>query len=124
MFLGHAMPIRSLCFSPNSELLLTASDDGHMKIYDVLVIKTYYKYVYKVLYFIFVLCRAHANVAGTLSGHASWVLSVAFSPDNQHFVSGSSDHLVKLWELRSKQCIFTFSEHQDQVFIVNFLNIV
>lgn len=34
-YLGHAMPIRSLCFSPDSQLLLTASDDGHMKLYDV-----------------------------------------------------------------------------------------
>lgn len=32
---GHAMPIRSLTFSPDSQLLLTASDDGHMKLYDV-----------------------------------------------------------------------------------------
>ena len=32
---GHAMPIRGLCFSPDSRLLVTASDDGHIKIYDV-----------------------------------------------------------------------------------------
>ena len=32
---GHAMPIRSLTFSPDSQKLLTGSDDGHMKIYDV-----------------------------------------------------------------------------------------
>ena len=32
---GHAMPIRSLTFSPDSQKLLTCSDDGHMKIYDV-----------------------------------------------------------------------------------------
>ena len=32
---GHAMPIRSLCFSPDSQLLVTASDDCHIKIYDV-----------------------------------------------------------------------------------------
>ncbi|WAR30071.1 WDR61-like protein [Mya arenaria] len=62
---GHAKPIRSLCFSPDSQLLVTGSDDNQIKIYDVL----------------------HANLAGTLSGHASWVLSVAFSPDNTHFVS-------------------------------------
>lgn len=31
---GHAMSVRSLCFSPDSQHLLTASDDGHMKIYD------------------------------------------------------------------------------------------
>ena len=32
---GHAMPVRSLCFSPDSHLLLTASDDREMKIYEV-----------------------------------------------------------------------------------------
>ena len=34
---GHAMPVRSLCFSPDSQLLLTASDDREMKIYDMSV---------------------------------------------------------------------------------------
>lgn len=32
---GHAMTIRSIAFSPDSELLLTAADDGHMKLYDL-----------------------------------------------------------------------------------------
>ena len=32
---GHAMPVRSLCFSPDSLLLVTASDDREMKIYDM-----------------------------------------------------------------------------------------
>ncbi len=32
---GHAMSVRSLTFSPDSQMLLTASDDGHMKLYDM-----------------------------------------------------------------------------------------
>lgn len=54
-------------------------------------------------------------MVGTLSGHASWVLSVAFSPDNQHFASGSSDHTVRIWESSSRQCLHVFNEHTDQV---------
>ncbi|KAI2648551.1 WD repeat-containing protein 61 [Labeo rohita] len=60
----------------DSQLLVTASDDGYIKIYDV----------------------QHANLAGTLSGHGSWVLNVAFSPDDTHFVSSSSDKSV--WSVK------------------------
>lgn len=56
----------------------------------------------------------------TLSGHASWVLSVAFSPQNTHFVSSSSDHSVKIWELATRTCVHTFTEHQDQVWGVKY----
>ena len=35
LFSGHARPIRSLCFSPDSQLLVTGSDDHQIKIYDV-----------------------------------------------------------------------------------------
>nr|XP_060611929.1 superkiller complex protein 8 [Anolis sagrei ordinatus] len=95
---GHAMPIRSLTFSPDSQLLVTASDDGYIKIYDV----------------------QHANLAGTLSGHASWVLNVAFCPDNSHFVSSSSDKTVKVWDVPSRTCVHTFFDHQDQVWGVQY----
>lgn len=58
-------------------------------------------------------------MVGTLSGHASWVLSVAFSPNGKQFVSGSSDKTVKVWELATKQCIHTFNEHNEQVYIID-----
>ena len=54
-------------------------------------------------------------MVGTLSGHASWVLSVAFSPDGKNFVSGSSDKTVKVWEVGTKKCIHTFNAHADEV---------
>jgi len=34
----------------------------------------------------------------SMTGHAGEVFSVAFSPGGKHFVSGSGDMLVKIWD--------------------------
>ena len=57
----------------------------------------------------------------SMEGHTSWVLGVAFAPDDAHFVSCSSDHSVKVWDLSSRQCVQTFGDvHSDQVWGVAF----
>lgn len=89
------MSVRSLSFSPDSQLLLTASDDGHMKLYD--------------------LQKSDVVIGGTMSGHSSWVLSVSFDQSGKRFVSSSSDKLVKIWDVGSRKCEHTFNEHVDQV---------
>jgi WD40 repeat protein len=38
----------------------------------------------------------HAALAAAFTGHASWVLSVAWAPDGDSFVTGSSDRGVKV----------------------------
>ena len=62
-----------------------------------------------------IIYSTHGTLVSTLSGHKSWVLSVKFAPDNQHFASGSADHTVKIWDGLSKQCEHTFTDHTDQV---------
>jgi WD repeat-containing protein 61 len=60
------------------------------------------------------------NVAGTISGRASWVLGVTFAPDGEIFASSSSHDTVKIWELAQRQCFHTFHEHNDQVWGVKY----
>ena len=33
-----------------------------------------------------------------VAGHSGAVVSVDFSPDGQHFASGSDDNFVKIWD--------------------------
>ncbi|KNC81868.1 hypothetical protein SARC_05828 [Sphaeroforma arctica JP610] len=69
---AHAMPVRGLEFSPDSELILTGSDDSIMNMYDV----------------------AQGNMIQSFSGHLSWVTSLAFNPKNSQFASG----VIEQWE--------------------------
>ena len=51
-------------------------------------------------------------------GHESWVLSVACHPSGSSFATGSSDAKVKLWDLQTRTCAQTLSDHTDQVSIL------
>ena len=50
-----------------------------------------------------------------LSGHASEVLTVAFSPDGQRLASGSYDTTVKVWDTATGKAIHTLRGHQGPV---------
>jgi WD40 repeat protein len=56
----------------------------------------------------------------TFSGHTSWVLSVAFSPDGGKVLTGGGDSTAKLWDVSTGACIRTFSGHTDSVLSVVF----
>jgi WD40 repeat protein len=47
----------------------------------------------------------------TLSGHTSWVRSVAASPCQNLLASGSSDHTIRLWDSSSGQCLKILQGH-------------
>ncbi|MCR4392692.1 MAG: carboxypeptidase regulatory-like domain-containing protein, partial [Candidatus Acetothermia bacterium] len=56
----------------------------------------------------------------TLTGHTSWVCSVAFSPDGGLLASGSGDKTVKLWEVATGREVRTLTGHTDWVNSVAF----
>ncbi len=89
---AHSLPVRSLCYSSDDRLLYTASDDRHVSVYDT----------------------KSNQVINTFS-HGGKALSVDASPDKRHFVVGSSDGLVTLWDLGMQRSMSTYSTHSDQV---------
>ena len=57
----------------------------------------------------------------TLQGHFKPVLSVSFSKDNKYLVSGSSDQMIKVWNLQTqKELKSLINEHKGTVQAVSF----
>src|SRR5262245_35780464 len=70
---GHSGPVWAVAFSPDGSLLVTASDDQTLKIWDT----------------------TGGHERATLPGHTGGVKAVAFSPDGRLLASGSDDRTVK-----------------------------
>ena len=51
----------------------------------------------------------------TLTGHTNWVYDCAFSPDGRLIVSASEDHTLKIWEIESGQKLYTLTGHTGGV---------
>jgi WD40 repeat protein len=94
---GHTDAVASCAFSPNGQLLATASRDGTIRLWEV----------------------DSGSSIPPLRGHDGWILSVAFSPDGEHLVSGSADGTAKVWDLAGN-CLFTLRGHSGMVHCVKF----
>ncbi|KAI5864498.1 WD40 repeat-like protein [Durotheca rogersii] len=90
---GHHDPIRDLAFSPNDSKFVTASDDSSLKIFDF----------------------AGGVAESTLSGHGWDAKSCDWHPTKGLIVSGSKDHLVKLWDPRTQRCLTTLHGHKNTI---------
>jgi hypothetical protein len=55
-----------------------------------------------------------------MNGHTAPVTSVAYSPDGQRIITGSSDKTAKLWDATSGQSVLTFNAHAERVSSVAF----
>jgi len=99
-----AKPLLGIDFSCENNLILSASCDRYVRIWD---------------------SRAPDNATAktAYTSHNAWVSSVAFGSNPNNFISGGYDNLVKLWDLRSpKACLYDMIGHHDKVLDVNWTN--
>jgi WD40 repeat protein len=85
---GETKQVWSLAFSPDGTILASGSDDPEVNVnlWDVST-RTYIK---------------------NFKGHVKRVFSVAFSPNGEFLASGGDDCTVKLWRVRTGECVTTF----------------
>lgn len=74
--LGHEQPVLDLAFGPDGRLLVSASVDGTLRIWDVLFERELLRF----------------------DGHVTPVLCAAFSPDGRRVASGSIDGQLVVWD--------------------------
>jgi hypothetical protein len=93
---GHQDIVQSVSFSPDGQILATASYDNTVKLW-----------------------RSDGSLIATLQGHTQPVMSVSFSPDGKMIASGSQDGTVRLWDPNGKLIGF-IKAHNNSVLSVRF----
>jgi Trypsin-like peptidase domain/WD domain, G-beta repeat len=89
--LEHGDVVNAVAFSPNGELVATASDDQTAGVWEV---------------------SSGKRVARL--GHEDWVNAVAFSPDGRLVATASDDRTARVWEVGSSQQLVRLL-HEDRV---------
>lgn len=130
VFTDYVGKISSLDFHRTEDLLVTASEDDSVRLYNIAnanLVKTTYHKKHGADRVCFthhpssIICSSRYNLESTrgslqylsmydnrylryFKGHKDRVVSLCMSPVNDSFMSGSLDHSVRLWDLRVNAC--------------------
>ncbi|NEO89455.1 MAG: protein kinase [Moorea sp. SIO3G5] len=87
---GHSNSVRSIAVSPDSNYLVSGSNDHTVKIWNL----------------------PKGELVRTLNGHDGNVYSVAITPDGENIASGGDDNTIKIWNLKRGQLKKNLTGHQ------------
>ena len=93
---GHTDKIKDICFSPDGKKLASVSDDGLVKIWDIVSKK----------------------VVAEFEGHNSGIESVYYSPKGKYLATASSDKTIRIWDVergKATWVLFGNDGHKDVV---------
>ncbi len=94
----HTYSVNSVSFSPDGNLIASASEDATIRLWNV----------------------KSGELIRTLVGHTAFVNSVSFSPDGNFIASASNDNTIRLWDVKNGEQIRTLDGHTDNVNSVSF----
>jgi WD40 repeat protein/serine/threonine protein kinase len=90
---GHTAAVSAVAFSPDGKLLVSASHDNTLKVWDVL----------------------QGRELFTLTGHQDAAYDVAMSPEGHLAASAGWDGFVRIWDLTLRKEIGRFEKHHNIV---------
>ncbi|GAA5951878.1 hypothetical protein JCM3765_003144 [Sporobolomyces pararoseus] len=133
---GHRSPITRVTFHPLFNIVVSASEDSSIKVYDwetgefERTVKGHTKAVQDVDFDskgnLLVSCSSDLTLkvwdttnewknVKTLYGHDHSISSARFLPNDDFIVSASRDRTIKVWEVSSGFCVKTFTGHTEWV---------
>jgi WD40 repeat protein len=97
---AHDQPIKSLAYSPDGKLLASGSgfSADEIRLWN----------------------PATRELAGSLTGHRSWVCELQFSGDGQRLVSASADQTIGIWDVPKRRLSLRLRGHLDEVYTLVF----
>ena len=137
---GHVAAVHTVVYSPNSKILMSASHDKTVKLWNVedgkhiLSLGDHNNLIDVVAYSpdgktlasgspdktVKLWDAADGKVIHTMEDHIERIIAIAYSPDGKTLASGSADHTIKLWNVADGSLIASLESHSDGVNAVAF----